>query len=145
MSFLRNYYLYLFYSDALKSTKISEKNKDVKAESGFGFVWLNFVFQFMVVFIATTMYFDVLDSAYDFFLNIWGRTETHKGTVNVAFVIFLSTVSAFATYLVCCFRINAETAVARLAKTSFFDSPSYLKIYAPISITLLFFILLLSN
>jgi hypothetical protein len=139
--------LYLFYWGSLGSRKngIPSNSKNIKALSGFGFVWLNFVFQFMVVFIATTMYFDVLDSAYDFFLNIWGRTETHKGTVNVAFLISLSIASACATYLVCCFRINAETAVVRLAKTNFFNSPSYWKIYAPFVLTYVCFSLLLSN
>ena len=91
------------------------------------------------------MYFDVLENAYDFFLNIWGRAETHKGTVNVAFAIFLSVTAAFATYIVCCFRINAADAITKLTKTNFFNSPSYWKIYAPLVLTYVCFGLLLSN
>lgn len=133
--------MYLFYWETLKRTE----NKKVKAQSGFGFVWVNFVLLFMVVFFAITKYFDVLYSTYDFFLNILGRAETHKGRINVAFALFISIISAFSTYVLCCFRITSKEAVLKLEETSFFSSPSYWKIYAPLTITMVIFGLQLNN
>lgn len=133
---LKNYYLYLFYWKELD-------NGNVKAAGGFWFVWLNLFFQFLVLFIATTMHFDPQNSIYQFFLNLGGRVETHKGTINAAFTIFMFTISALTTYLLCCYQISKNEAVERLSNSNFFKTPSYLKIYAPLAVFIFLFIFLL--
>jgi len=137
-TFLRSYILYLYYWHTIKP--VGGDNKKPSRFSGFCIVSGLFLIGLMGIWVMIyNMFPEHTSSFYDWLAKIFGRTETHKGTINVGFFLLMTLLTTLSSYLVCCFRIPFEKIPERLQNYHFLSEFSRYKVLAPFFLPLLVF------
>jgi hypothetical protein len=128
--FLRCYFLYLYYWLTIKPAE--KENRKPSRFSGFCIVMGAFLIVFMGVWtFASSMFPETTSAFYNWLVDVFGKTETHKGTVSIGFFLFMMPLTTLICYLVCCFRIPFEEIPERLQRHSFLSEFSWYKVLAP--------------
>ena len=141
MAFIRSYFLYIYYWFIIKDTG---KNGSLSRLSGFMPVSGIFVMIVIGIYGLALVFFpEPAFSFYDALLDITGKADTHKGTVNVGLAILFTTLAMLMCYFVCCYRMPFEEIPLRLKRYKFLSEYSWWKLLIPYVSPLFFYLLYL--
>lgn len=129
-SFLRSYFLYLYY---WFSKKKAEKDGSGSGRL-YGFFCVVFLFMFIlggIIAISLAVYPEQTQQLLEGLSEGLGRAKTHKGTVGVLPFLITLLFSTLSSYFVCCFRISYEEIPERLRLSVFLNSFSWIKVLTP--------------
>ncbi len=142
LSFIRNYYIYLYYWFSVKNGD----NDRAKPIYSIGFATIAFAIfpSQLIALLVVVQYFD--NESIDVFYNYLRQgtvVESRKGTVNGGLWILFTCISVMLTYLTCCFNVTNEHISSRLNAHKFFSNFSWWKLCFPLFISTITIILLL--
>lgn len=126
LSFIRTYYLFLYYKIAVVNKSKCGKPDTIKA-----FITLAFFINAMPLLL---LFFELrrISAVKDFYdLISVPLFETHRGTVTGG-AIFVWFVSSVITYLICKFKVNFSDIQDRICQSAFFKDESNWKAVIPV-------------
>ena len=133
LSFIRSYYLYIYYWFAVKCNKGKGKEG---ASQPIGFVYMA-LFYFPMHLLAILWIAEYLDSASVslFYDVLRGSTvvETYKGTINGGLWILFMVLSVALWYFICRYRIPFNEIPSRLNRYEYLRGFSWWKMFLPLA------------
>lgn len=131
MTFIRSYYLYIYYWHVMKEV---EKNGG-KPIFLAGFIPMMFyhmtLFIMMLWWLAELLVPNMTGEFYTWLLHIAGRTDSHKGTVNIAFAILSWLIAGALSIYLCGYKYAFESIPKKLHKHKFLRKFSWWKLFLP--------------
>lgn len=142
--FIRSYFIYIYYWFIIK-----DKRKNGSLSHSAGFIPVAGIFVLLIIGmygVALVLFPEPAFAFYYALVEMTGRANTHKGTVNIGLLLLCTTLSLVLCYFVCCYRMPFEKIPTVLKRYKFLSEFSWWKLSIPyVSPLLIYLIYLIVN